>query len=196
MRTNKNCKGWGMNTFIRTMILATAVLLAPVAEAATVKAKAPVVKMQAAKPAKSVHAGKTAKVAKARKASRKAQPLRGYIYRPQLGAAVMLPAPAIAAAQPARLPKPPPAPAIAQAQPAVEGEVSRISALMHQCHAAMPAAHPWRAAQAQREMFQLKVSMSYRAAADRLSEQEKASAAAIEARAYGNLAATCAPLLV
>ena len=96
-------------------------------------------------------------------------------------------------AEAAQLPKPPPAPAITQA---TEGDLARISALMQQCHAAMPTAHPWRAAQANREMFQLKVSMSYRAAAHRLSEQEKASAVAIEARAYGNLAATCAPLLV
>ncbi len=49
-------------------------------------------------------------------------------------------------------------------------------------------------APASREMFQLKVAMSYRAAAQ-LSQQEVAGAIALEARAYGNLAATCAPLL-
>ena len=175
-----------MKTSVTAMFLAVAVLMAPVAQAAT-KAKTPVVKAQPAKTHK-------AQAPKLRKVSRntRAEPMRGYVYSPRVAAVVAQPA--IAGARPAKLPKPPPAPAIAQAQ-LVEGELTRISALMQQCHAAMPTAHPWRAAQANREMFQLKVSMSYRAAADRLSAQERASAAAIEARAYGNLAATCAPLL-
>jgi len=107
---------------------------------------------------------------------------------------------AAASAKTFRQPAPLPRPAIAgvPAAPAVASgtDPGRIAALMRQCESAMPGAHPWRAAQAQREMFQLRASMSYRAAADRLSPQEVASAMAIETRAYGNLAATCAPLLV
>jgi hypothetical protein len=121
--------------------------------------------------------------AQAVKTTRQAAPLRGYVYSPQQAATVQAPRPAIAGAQPV--------------SPTQAGtEITRISALMRQCESAIPTAHPWRAAQAQREMFQLKVSMSYRAAADRLSPQDMSSAMAIESRAYGNLAATCAPLLV
>ena len=112
-----------------------------------------------------------------------AEPLRGYAYSPQQAAAVQLPRPAIAVAQ------------AVSAAPAGT-ELTRIAALMRQCESAIPTAHPWRAAQAQREMFQLKVSMSYRAAAGRLSPQDMSIARAIETHAYGNLAATCAPLLV
>ena len=122
--------------------------------------------------------------AQAVKTTRQAAPLRGYVYSPQQAATVQAPRPAIAAgAQP-----------VSSMQAGME--ITRISALMRQCESAIPTAHPWRAAQAQREMFQLKVSMSYRAAADRLSPQDMSSAMAIESRAYGNLAATCAPLLV
>ncbi len=94
-------------------------------------------------------------------------------------------------------PAPPPPPDVAVPAAVIVGtETMRIAALMQQCQAALSAAHPWRAAQAQREMFQLKVSMSYRAAGNRLSPQDMASARTIETRAYGNLAATCAPLLI
>ncbi|WP_165797530.1 hypothetical protein [Solimonas fluminis] len=128
-------------------------------------------------------AAQAAKAAPSAPKLRQAAPLRHYAYSPQQATAIVLPRPAIAGI--------PPAPATASG-----AELERIAALMQRCESAMPGAHPWRAAQAQRELFQLKVSMSYRAAADRLSPQEVASAAAIEARAYGNLAATCAPLLV
>ncbi|MDM4768955.1 hypothetical protein [Solimonas sp. SE-A11] len=117
------------------------------------------------------------------KAARQAAPLRGYVYSPQQAAVALVPPPAIAGAHPV------------SSVPAGT-ELTRIAALMRQCESAIATAHPWRAAQAQREMFQLKVSMSYRAAAGRLSPQDMSSAMAIETRAYGNLAATCAPLLV
>ena len=110
--------------------------------------------------------------------------------------AAMFLATAMLVAPAAALAVPPPAIAGSQPQQPTDASLVRISALMQQCHAAISGAHPWRASQASREMFQLKLSMSYRSAADRLSERERAGAAAIETRAYRNLAATCAPLLV
>ncbi|WP_162932162.1 hypothetical protein [Solimonas sp. K1W22B-7] len=147
-----------MKTFTTTMLLATALLMAPAAQAAPGKAH------------------------KARAA--RASVVRHIVYSPA-GGRLQPPAPRPAIAGLAPQPPAPPA-----------AEPGQITALMNQCQAAMPAAHPYRAAQASREMFQLELAMSYRAAAAQLSPQEVAGAMAIEARAYGNLAATCAPLLV
>ncbi|AXQ29632.1 hypothetical protein D0B54_13445 [Solimonas sp. K1W22B-7] len=68
-------------------------------------------------------------------------------------------------------------------------------ALLEQCSAAMPRAHPWRARQLRRAMFRLQVSMSYRAAGARLSPAERRSAMAAERDSYNLLLETCRPLL-
>ncbi len=68
-------------------------------------------------------------------------------------------------------------------------------ALLEQCSAAIPRAHPWRARQLRRAMFRLQVSMSYRAAGARLSPSERRSAMAAERDSYDLLLETCRPLL-
>ena len=68
-------------------------------------------------------------------------------------------------------------------------------ALIEQCTAAMPRAHPWRARQLRQAMFRMRVSMSYRAAGARLSMAERRSAMAAERASYELLFETCRPLL-
>ncbi len=68
-------------------------------------------------------------------------------------------------------------------------------ALIEQCTAAMPRAHPWRAKQLRQAMFRMRVSMSYRAAGTRLSMAERRSAMAAERASYELLFETCRPLL-
>lgn len=69
-------------------------------------------------------------------------------------------------------------------------------ALIEQCTAVMPRAHPWRARQLRQAMFRLRVSMSYRVIEGRLSPVERRSAMAAERDSYQLLAETCRPLLV
>jgi len=78
---------------------------------------------------------------------------------------------------------PPPAPA-------------QVVALLQQCTAAMPQAHPWRARQLRQAMFRMRVSMSYRAAAAQLSTTERYAAMAAERDSYELLFDTCRPLLI
>lgn len=68
-------------------------------------------------------------------------------------------------------------------------------ALINQCAAVMPRAHPWRARQLKTAMVGLRLSMSWRAAAHRLSDREVRAAAANERICYERLAETCRPLL-
>ncbi|HEY0916077.1 MAG TPA: hypothetical protein VGE22_14480 [Solimonas sp.] len=68
-------------------------------------------------------------------------------------------------------------------------------ALIEQCTAAMPRAHPWRAKQLRQAMFRMRVSMSYRAAGAHLSTTERRSAMAAERASYDLLFETCRPLL-
>lgn len=68
-------------------------------------------------------------------------------------------------------------------------------ALINQCAAVMPRAHPWRARQLKTAMVGLRLSMSWRVAAHRLSEREVRAAAANERICYERLVETCRPLL-
>lgn len=68
-------------------------------------------------------------------------------------------------------------------------------ALISECAAVMPLAHPWRARQLKTAMVGLRLSMSWRAAAHGLSEREARAAAANERISYERLAETCRPLL-
>lgn len=68
-------------------------------------------------------------------------------------------------------------------------------ALIDQCAAVMPKAHPWRARQLKTAMVGLRLSMSWRVAAHRLSDREARAAAANERICYERLAETCRPLL-
>jgi len=90
---------------------------------------------------------------------------------------------ALLALQAAAAPLPPPPPA------------GGTMALIEQCTAAMPRAHPWRAKQLRQAMFRMRVSMSYRAAGARLSAAERRSAIAAERASYDLLFETCRPLL-
>jgi hypothetical protein len=76
-------------------------------------------------------------------------------------------------------------------------EVTRLPpiALIKQCAAVMPRAHPWRARQLKSAMVGLRLSMSWRVAAHRLSDREVRAAAANERICYERLAETCRPLL-
>lgn len=68
-------------------------------------------------------------------------------------------------------------------------------ALINQCTAAMPRAHPWRARQLRQAMFRLRVSMSYHVAEERLSPSERRAAMAAERDSFELLFDTCRPLL-
>jgi len=67
--------------------------------------------------------------------------------------------------------------------------------LINQCAAVLPKAHPWRARQLKTAMVGLRLSMSWRVAAHRLSDREARAAAANERICYERLAETCRPLL-
>lgn len=72
----------------------------------------------------------------------------------------------------------------------------QTAALLDQCTAVMPQAHPWRARQLRNAMFRLRVSMAYHVAEGRLSPSELRAAATAERDSYELLVATCKPLLI
>ncbi|HSW11950.1 MAG TPA: hypothetical protein VLI06_03870 [Solimonas sp.] len=71
----------------------------------------------------------------------------------------------------------------------------QVAALIEQCTAVMPRAHPWRARQLRQAMFRMQVSMSYRAAGAQLNPSEQRAAMAAERDSYELLFETCRPLL-